>query len=224
MDTIKTYSSALRRKRVILTEPERSTLLQRAKTDLDARNKLVESVLPLVLKIAGQFATTNHSLDLADLVQEGGLAAMIAVETFKPDGGANFITWTGICVRTRFVRLLKYLHREKRTAVVLSMHAPLNGDDGRTPDDILASDEPSQFDVVARHELQSQVAARLKSIELTPSERHILRARVMQDEQDQVSLKRMSVTYKVSRESMRIRQVKLLDRLRLSFEEFRRAA
>lgn len=56
-----------------------------------ARNKLVECNLRLVVYIAKQYK--NHNLPLEDLIQEGNMGLMKAVEKYKWDKGFKFSTY-----------------------------------------------------------------------------------------------------------------------------------
>ena len=68
-------------------------LARRAKDgDLDAKKELVQANLKLVLTIARK-AIHVSKLPLVDLIQEGNLGLMIAVEKFNPELGYRFSTY-----------------------------------------------------------------------------------------------------------------------------------
>ena len=56
--------------------------------DLDLREKLIRHNLRLVVRLAKPYR--NRGLDFLDLVQEGNLGLMIAIEKFKPKLGWKF--------------------------------------------------------------------------------------------------------------------------------------
>ncbi len=62
--------------------------------DKDAKKKLVQANLKLVLTIARK-AIHVSKLPMTDLIQEGNLGLMIAVEKFNPDLGYRFSTYAG---------------------------------------------------------------------------------------------------------------------------------
>lgn len=59
--------------------------------DEPARQRMIEGNLRLVVKFAGQY--TNRGLPLADLVEEGNLGLIRAVEKFNPELGFRFSTY-----------------------------------------------------------------------------------------------------------------------------------
>ena len=68
-----------------LTRQEQVKLYDKMKAgDNSARNRLVECCLPLVIKLAEQFSSNNRHVDFEDLVQEGNLALIKAVDAFNP--------------------------------------------------------------------------------------------------------------------------------------------
>ncbi len=79
-------------RRPLLTPEEEMELLQRAQAgDEDARNRLVESNLRLVLSVARRYA--RPGLPLEDLVQEGALGLIKAINHFDTSRGLRFSTY-----------------------------------------------------------------------------------------------------------------------------------
>jgi len=78
-----------------LSADEEKQLSKLAKQgNLEAKKELVQSNLKLVLTIARK-AIHVSKLPLVDLIQEGNLGLMIAVEKFNPDLGYRFSTYAG---------------------------------------------------------------------------------------------------------------------------------
>ncbi len=68
-----------------LTREEQIKLYDKMQAgDNSARNRLVEGCLPMVIKLAEQFSSNNRHIDFEDLVQEGNLALIKAVDVFNP--------------------------------------------------------------------------------------------------------------------------------------------
>ncbi len=71
---------------------ERALALKAKEGDLEAKKELIQANLKLVMTIARK-AIHVSKLPLVDLVQEGNLGLMIAVEKFNPDLGYRFSTY-----------------------------------------------------------------------------------------------------------------------------------
>ena len=71
---------------------EKEVALRAKNGDLEAKKILVQSNLKLVLTIARK-AIHVSKLPLVDLIQEGNLGLMIAVEKFNPELGYRFSTY-----------------------------------------------------------------------------------------------------------------------------------
>jgi RNA polymerase primary sigma factor len=74
------------------------SLVRRAQAgDAQAREELIEHLLPLVNSIARGYRTTG--LESADLVQEGCVGILRALQRFDPDRGVPFSTYAALWIR-----------------------------------------------------------------------------------------------------------------------------
>lgn len=89
-----------------LPPAEQLALVARAQAgDLRARDRLIATNQRLVIKLARQFPRPQH-LDLDDLVQEGNLGLLLAVEKYDVSKGAKFSTLARWWIRAAILRLL----------------------------------------------------------------------------------------------------------------------
>ena len=98
----------------MLSREEEVELAQKAQSgDKAAKDKLVNANLRFVVNVAKKYQ--NHGLDLSDLISEGNLGLLTAVEKFDVSKGYHFISYAvwwirqsilkAICEKSRAIRL-----------------------------------------------------------------------------------------------------------------------
>ena len=100
----------------LLTRLEEIALFHKMKKgDREARLTLITSNLRLVVKIAGDYA--NYGLPFADLISEGNIGLMTAVDRFKLGKGTKLSTYAALWIRQRMRRALSNQSRVIRLPV-----------------------------------------------------------------------------------------------------------
>jgi RNA polymerase primary sigma factor len=114
-DPIAVYLKEIGRHK-LLTGKEEIELARAAKLgDEAAKKKLASSNLRLVVSIAKKYS--NHGLGLQDLIQEGNLGLLKAVEKFDPERGYKFSTYATWWIRQGITRAIADKSRTIRVPV-----------------------------------------------------------------------------------------------------------
>ncbi len=101
----------------LLTREEEIDLCEKArKGDKAARDKIINANLRFVVRVAKKYQ--NHGLDLTDLISEGNIGLMNAIEKFEPARGYHFISYAVWWINQSILKALS----EKSRAIRL----PLN--------------------------------------------------------------------------------------------------
>lgn len=93
----------------LLTGEDEQTLARRIQEDHDeeARHLMLQANLRLVVNIAKKYAPSNDPEVLMDLIQEGNLGLMRAVDRFQPGRNTRFSTYGVYWIKQAILRALK---------------------------------------------------------------------------------------------------------------------
>jgi len=101
---LETYLREINETRLLTADEEKELARAIAKGDVHARDRMVRANLRLVVNIARGY--TGKGLGLQDLIEEGNLGLLRAVEGFDPDVGTRFSTYASYWIKQSIKRAL----------------------------------------------------------------------------------------------------------------------
>jgi RNA polymerase nonessential primary-like sigma factor len=104
MDATRLYLNEIGGSKLLTAEEEVQLARQAQKGDINSRQRMIESNLRLVVKIARRYI--NRGLALLDLIEEGNLGLIRAVEKFDPERGFRFSTYATWWIRQTIERAI----------------------------------------------------------------------------------------------------------------------
>ncbi len=144
LDATRLYLSEIGFSPLLTAEEEVYFARQIAKGSEEARKRMIESNLRLVVKIARRYL--NRGLALLDLIEEGNLGLIRAVEKFDPERGFRFSTYATWWIRqtieraimnqTRTIRLPIHVVKEINIYLRAARHLSQKLDHEPSPEEI----------------------------------------------------------------------------------------
>lgn len=101
---LETYLREINETKLLTAAEERELAAQIADGDVRARDRMVRANLRLVVNIARCY--TGKGMGLQDLIEEGNLGLLRAVEGFDPDMGTRFSTYASYWIKQSIKRAL----------------------------------------------------------------------------------------------------------------------
>ena len=117
-DAIKLYLREIQKTKLLTADEEKELASRIAKGDKSARDRMIESNLRLVVKIAKRYI--NRGLPFLDLIEEGNMGLIKAVERFKLSKECRFSTYATWWIRQSIERALVNQSRTIRLPVHVS--------------------------------------------------------------------------------------------------------
>ena len=104
-------------------EEELKLIIRSKKGDIEARNKLIEHNLRLVVFLAKKYENTTY--DIEDLVSIGSIGLIKGINTYKIDKNIKLATYASRCISNE---ILMFLRKNKRKTNEVSLEEALNYD------------------------------------------------------------------------------------------------
>jgi RNA polymerase nonessential primary-like sigma factor len=150
-DATDMYLGEIGRFKLLTAIQERDLARRVQKGDMAARAQMIESNLRLVVKIARRYL--NRGMPLLDLIEEGNLGLIRAVEKFDPEKGFRFSTYAtwwirqsverGLMNQVKTIRLPIHIAKELNTLLRAQRELAQKLDGDPTPEDVaLLADKP----------------------------------------------------------------------------------
>ncbi len=143
-DATDMYLAEIGRSKLLTAEQERDLARKVQKGDMAARARMIESNLRLVVKISRRYL--NRGLPLLDLIEEGNLGLIRAVEKFDPERGFRFSTYAtwwirqaverGLMNQVKTIRLPIHIAKELNTLLRAQRELGQKLDGEPCPEDI----------------------------------------------------------------------------------------
>ncbi len=151
----------------LLTKDEEIELAKRIKKgDKAARDHMISANLRLVVKIAHDY--NNFGLPLLDLISEGNIGLVKAVERFDPSKGGKLSTYAAWWIKQSIKRALANQSKTIRLPVhLVDRIAKMRKITGQLADEL--DREPSDEEIAYEMGLPVNKVAHLKSVSVRPS-------------------------------------------------------
>jgi RNA polymerase nonessential primary-like sigma factor len=114
-DVTQLYLNEIGRESLLSPEEERELTNRVRQGDFNARQSMIEHNLRLVVNIAKHYV--NRGLTLLDLIEEGNLGLMHALDKFEPERGFRFSTYATWWIRQNIERAIMNQSRTIRLPV-----------------------------------------------------------------------------------------------------------
>jgi len=177
VDVTQLYLNEIGQAPLLTAEEELALARRTVQGDFEARQTMIERNLRLVVNIAKHYA--NRGLTLLDLVEEGNLGLIHALEKFDPERGFRFSTYATWWIRqnierailnqSRTIRLTVHVIKELNIYLRAKRHLESHGFPDATTEDIAALTGHLAEDVRRIMQLNDRVASLDAPLDIDPT-------------------------------------------------------
>ncbi len=176
-DVTQLYLNEIGRESLLTPQEERELALRMRQGDFEARQRMIQHNLRLVVNIAKHYL--NRGLSLLDLIEEGNLGLMHALDKFEPERGFRFSTYATWWIRqnieraimnqSRTIRLPVHVIKELNVYLRAQRHLETHGITDAGPDEIAHLTGRPVEEVRRVMQLNDRVASLDAPLEIDPS-------------------------------------------------------
>ncbi|MGQ9684900.1 MAG: RNA polymerase sigma factor RpoS [Thiobacillaceae bacterium] len=176
-DVTQLYLNEIGRESLLTPQQERELAGRMRQGDFEARQQMIQHNLRLVVNIAKHY--TNRGLSLLDLIEEGNLGLMHALDKFEPERGFRFSTYATWWIRqnieraimnqSRTIRLPVHVIKELNVYLRAQRHLEKHGITDAGPDEIAHLTGRPVEEVRRVLQLNDRVASLDAPLEIDPS-------------------------------------------------------
>lgn len=176
-DITQIYLNEIGREGLLTAQQERELAVRLRAGEFEARQILIERNLRLVVNIAKHYL--NRGLTLLDLIEEGNLGLMHALEKFDPERGFRFSTYATWWIRqnveraimnqSRTIRLPVHVIKELNVCLRAQRHLEMHGCPEAGPEEVAQLTNKSVEEVRRVLALNDRVASLDAPLDIDPS-------------------------------------------------------
>lgn len=200
----------------ILNRTEESELARKARSgDKAAKDKLLASNLLYDIKVARDVAKNWKGVDLEDMISEGSLGLLNAIDKFDSSKGFRLITYADKCIRRSITR--NCFENNLDELATLSLNDLIQGKDSEEETELIEFNKDTRYDPVATTErkfLKRDLDQVLKT--LNSKEEIVLTFHYGLHGHKKMTLEQIGTRFKLSKERIRQIENSALNRIRHS--------
>ena len=199
----------------LTAEEERELLHRLSNNDDEARKKLVEKNLRLVVYIAKKFE--NSLFNIEDLISIGTIGLMKAINSFNVEKNIKLATYASRCIENE---ILMYLRKTQKLKTEISIDEPINTDaegNDLALCDILGSENDNLFKQVEDNDNKKVIDIAIKNLD--SREKIIMELRYGFNGKNELTQKEVADKLGISQSYISRIEKKVIERLKKQFNE-----